>query len=270
MTIMTQLSSLVGALNKPTLEAKPTDLEIALARVNADHKSVLIAVKMLTEIAQSNAAANLDMAVVHEERNKGSLQRDADILKTLRELKREVSAVDNRHLTAFEVALRPVLRAIDLLTQNIDKVNAVFVDKVNGLNADIHGLKVDRHDELDAHTYVLNQKLTLVAERLDRLCRILVAKDLLKHPKGVTVAPPKKVKDPTVPAKKGRPEGRKSRTLKERRDWLMDRIQKSRPDKTMLAKYQSQLNEVLTKMAVPMSDKALGKSLGGLIGKEAP
>ena len=32
MTIMNQLSSLVGALNKPTLEAKPTDLEIAPAQ----------------------------------------------------------------------------------------------------------------------------------------------------------------------------------------------------------------------------------------------
>jgi len=240
MTIMNQLSSLVGALNKPTLEAKPTDLEIALARVNADHKSVLIAVKMLTEIAQSNAAANLDMAVVHEERNKGSLQRDADLLKSVRELKREVSAAESRHLTTFEIALRPMTRAINDL-----------MDKVNGLNADVHGLKVDRHDELDAHTHVLNTKLNLVAERLDRLCRILVAKDLIKHPEGVTVAPPKKVKDPTVPVKKGRPEGRKSRTLKERRDWLMDRIQKSRPGKTMLAKYQLQLNEVLTKMAVP-------------------
>jgi hypothetical protein len=147
---------------------------------------------------------------------------------------------NSQHFAAFELALRPVLRAIDLV-----------VDKVNGLNADIHGLKVDRHDELDAHTHVLNTKLNLVAERLDRLCRILVAKDLLKHPEDVTVAPPAKVKDPTVPVKKGRPEGRKSRTLKERRDWLMNRIQKSRPDKTMLAKYQSQLNEVLTKMAVP-------------------
>ena len=232
------LKSLTG-WKRPTINATPTDLEIALARVNADHKSVLIAVKMLTEIAQSNAAANLDMAVVHEERNKGSLQRDADLLKSVRELKREVSAAESRHLTTFEIALRPMTRAINDL-----------MDKVNGLNADIHGLKVDRHDELDAHTHVLNTKLNAIAIRIDALTKLL-EKNLIKHPEGVTVAPPKKVKDPTVPVKKGRPEGRKSRTLKERRDWLMDRIQKSRPDKTMLAKYQVQLNEVLTKMAVP-------------------
>ena len=218
---------------RPTVNPTPTDLEIALARVNADHKSVLIAVKLLTEAVQSSAAANLDMVFAQQE-------RQAVLVTMLKDMKRVVTTSDTRHMTAFELALRPMTRAINDL-----------MDKVNGLNADIHGLKVDRHDELDAHTHVLNTKLNLVAERLDRLCRILVAKDLIKHPEGVTVAPPKKVKDPTVPVKKGRPEGRKSRTLKERRDWLMDRIQKSRPDKTMLAKYQSQLNEVLTKMAVP-------------------
>jgi len=239
MTILTQLSSLVGALNKPTLEAKPTDLEIALARVNADHKSVLIAVKMLTEIAQSNAAANLDMAVVHEERNKGSLQRDADLLKSVRELKREVSAADSRHQTTFEIALIPVLRAIDLV-----------VDKVNNIDADIHDLRAEIYADREAQARIQNTKLNAIAIRIDALTKLL-AKDPIKHPKGVTVAPPAKVKDPTVPVKKGRPEGRKSRTLKERRDWLMDRIQKSRPNKTMLAKYQLQLNEVLTKMAVP-------------------
>jgi len=220
MTILTQLSSLVGALNKPTLEAKPTDLEIALARVNADHKSVLIAVKMLTEIAQSNASANLDMAVVHEERNKGSLQRDADLLKSVRELKREVTAADSRHLAAFELAVRPMTRAINDL-----------MDKVNGLNSDIHTLKTELHMDREAQARIQNTKLNAIAIRIDALTKLL-AKDLIKHPKGVAVAPPKPEK------KQGRRTGDRNRTPEQRYAYLKHRVQVARPGGKAQKKWQ--------------------------------
>jgi hypothetical protein len=220
MSILTQLSSLVGALNKPTLEAKPTDLEIALARVNADHKSVLIAVKMLTEIAQSNAAANLDMAVVHEERNKGSLQRDADLLKSVRELKREVSAADSRHQTTFEIALIPVLRAIDLV-----------VDKVNNIDADIHDLHAEIYADREAQARIQNTKLNAIAIRIDALTKLL-AKNLIKHPKGVTVAPPKPEK------KQGRRTGDRNRTPEQRYAYLKHRVQVARPGGKAQKKWQ--------------------------------
>lgn len=244
MTIMTQLASLVGALNKPTLEAKPTDLEIALARVNADHKSVLIAVKMLTEIAQSNAAANLDMAVVHEERNKGSLQRDADLLKSVRELKREVSAAESRHLTTFEIALRPMTRAINDL-----------MDKVNGLNADIHTLKTELYMDREAQARIQNTKLNAIAIRIDALTKLL-AKSLIKPPKDVAVAPPKPEK------KQGRRTGDRNRTLEERYKFLSHRLQVARPTSKARAKYLFQLVELRKKMGMaPMSDRALGKEV---------
>jgi hypothetical protein len=157
--------------------------------------------------------------------------RQETLVTKLNEIKRAVTASDGKHFAAFELALRPVLRAIDLV-----------VDKVNGLNADLHGLKVDRHDELDAHTYVLNQKLTLVAERLDRLCRILVEGGLLKHPEGVTVTPP----NPVV--KNGRPQGRKNRTPEERYAYLKHRIQVAKPGSNMRKKYVFLLAELRQKM----------------------
>lgn len=216
---------------------KPTELELSLRQMHADHLAAMQAIKLLTDAVKSNAAGNLDMVVVHEERHK-------DVLKNMRELKKEVMHSNSQHFAAFELAQRPVLRAIDLV-----------VDKVNGLNADIHGLKVDRHDELDAHTYVLNQKLTLVAERLDRLCRILLSEKtegLIKHPEGVTVAPAKK--------KPGRRSGDKNRTPEERYKFLSHRLQVARPNSKSRAKFLFQLVELRKKMGMaPMSDRALGK-----------
>jgi hypothetical protein len=223
MTIMTQLSSLVGALNKPTLEAKPTDLEIALARVNADHKSVLIAVKMLTEIAQSNAAANLDMTVVHEERHK-------DTLKNMRELKKEVMHSNSQHFAAFELALRPVLRAIDLV-----------VDKVNNIDADIHDLRAEIYADREAQARIQNTKLNAIALRVDDLCKLL-AKDLIKHPEGVAVAPPKPKK------KQGRRTGDKNRTLEQRYAFLYHRLEVARPNSKARARYEAQIAEVAKKL----------------------
>jgi len=240
------LKSLTG-WKRPTVNATPTDLEIALARVNADHKSVLIAVKMLTEIAQSNAAANLDMAVVHEERNKGSLQRDADLLKSVRELKREVSAAESRHQTTFEIALIPVLRAIDLV-----------VDKVNGLNADIHTLKTELAMDREAQARIQNTKLNAIAIRIDALTKLL-AKNLIKHPKGVTVAPPKKETRGGAQPGAGRKPGSKPRPPEVRYADLSDKLQRCRAPKAR-AKYMASLVALRAKMGMaPMSDRALGK-----------
>lgn len=230
MTIMTQLSSLVGALNKPTLEAKPTDLEIALARINADHKSVLIAIKMLTEVAQSNAAANLNRTVVHEERHKVSLQCDSDLLKNMRELKKEMMHSDSRHLAAFELALRPMTRAINDL-----------MDKVNGLSADIHTLKTELHMDREAQARIQNTKLNAIAIRIDALCRLL-AKSLLKHPEGATVAPAKTKK------KQGRRSGDRNRSLEERYKFLSHRLQVARPNSKARARYEAQIAEVAKKL----------------------
>jgi hypothetical protein len=227
MTIMTQLSSLVGALNKPTLEAKPTDLEIALARVNADHKSVLIAVKMLTEIAQSTAAANLNMTVVHEERHK-------DTLKNMRELKKEMYHADQRHLAAFELALRPLLRGIE-------EMNKRLSDKVSNLNADVHALRVDLNCDREAQARIQNTKLNAIAIRIDALTKVL-AKNLIKHPKGVTVAPPKPKK------KQGRRTGDRNRTLEQRYAFLYHRLEVARPNSKARARYEAQISEVAKKL----------------------
>lgn len=221
---------------RPTINPTPTDLEIALARVNADHKSVLVAVKLLTEAVQSNAAANLNMTVVHEERH-------AYVIKAVRELKKEVTAADSRHLAAFELALRPVLRAIEEMSNRLS-------ERVASLDADIHDLKADRHDELDAHTYVLNTKLTLVSGRIDDLCKILddlvknIGLKLVQPPKSVTVAPPKPKK------KQGRRTGDKNRTLEQRYEFLSDRVQRARPGSKTGAKFRFMLNELRVKMGV--------------------
>ena len=230
MTIMTQLSSLVGALNKPTLEAKPTDLEIALARVNADHKSVLIAIKMLTEIAQSNVAANWDIAVAHAERDKGSRQRDADLLKSVRELKKEVTAADSRHLTAFELAVRPVLRTIEVLAEKLDSIDA-----------DIHDLRAEIYADREAQARIQNTKLNAIAIRIDALTKLL-AKALIKHPKGVAVAPPKPKN------KQGRRTGDKNRTLEQRYAYLYHRLEVARPNSKAREKYAFQIAEVAKKL----------------------
>jgi len=229
------LKSLTG-WKRPTINPTPTDLEIALARVNADHKSVLIAVKMLTEIAQSNAAANLDMAVVHEERNKGSLQRDADLLKSVRELKREVSAAESRHLAAFELALRPMTRAINDL-----------MDKVSNIDADVHLLRNEIYAEREAQARIQNTKLNAIAIRIDALTKIL-AKDLIKHPKGATVATPKK--NGGSRPNSGRKKGSKARPLDVQYADVSNRLQRSRPNSLARKKFQFRLHELRRKLGM--------------------
>ena len=231
---------------RPTINPTPTDLEIALARVNADHKSVLIAVKMLTEIAQSNAAAHLNMTVVHEERH-------AYVIKNIRELKKEVSAAESRHLTAFELALRPVTRAVDLLNQNTDKVHAVLVDKLNNMDADIHDLRAEIYADREAATAIQNTKLNAIALRIDDLCKIL--DDLVKYLGQKLVTPPP---EPVVTTPLtsiwmantggGRPKGRKTRSPEERVIWLSDKIARAKPGSEAGKKFQRALTKLRNNM----------------------
>lgn len=194
------------------------DFKSALNRMHEDHRTAMVAIKLLTDAVQSNAAGNLDMAVVHEERHK-------DVLKNMRELKREVTTSDNRHLAAFELALRPVLRAIDLV-----------VEKINNLDADVHGLRNEIYAEREAQARIQNTKLNAIAVRIDDLCKIL-AKDLIKHPEGVTVAPPKL-------KKRGRRPGDRNRTPEERYRFLSHRVQVARPGSKAQKRYQSLLTEL--------------------------
>jgi hypothetical protein len=242
MTIMTQLSSLVGALNKPTLEAKPTDLEIALARIHSDHTTAMVAIKLLTESVQSSAAGNLDMTVVHEERHK-------DVLKNMRELKKEMMHSDNRHLAAYELAVRPLLRGIE-------EMNKRLSDKVSNLNADVHALRVDLNCDREAQARIQNTKLNAIAERIDALTKIL-AKDLIKHPKTAIVSPPKVSGGARSNA--GRKKGSKDRSPEIRYVDLSNKLQRCRSPKAR-AKYMTSLVALRAKMGMaPMSDRALGK-----------
>jgi hypothetical protein len=217
--------SLKNFLTSPSLEAKPSDLEIALARIHTDHTAAMVAIKLLTEAVQSNAAGNLDMTVVHEERHK-------DIIKTLRELKKEVSTAESCHLTAFEIALRPVLRAVEELDKKL-------TNKFSAMDADIRALRVDlNYDRLnydrEAQAHIQNTKLNAIAERIDSLVKIL-AKDLIKHPEGVTVAPPKK--------KQGRRTGDKNRTPEQRYLFLKHRVKVAHPGGEAQKKWQRLLTE---------------------------
>jgi hypothetical protein len=107
-------------------------------------------------------------------------------------------------------------------------------------------LRVDLNCDREAQARIQNTKLNAIAERIDDLCKIL-AKDLIKHPEGVTVAPPKR--------KRGC-----GRTPEERYRFLSNRIQRARPGSKTGAKYMSQLVELREKMGMaPMSDRALGK-----------
>jgi hypothetical protein len=188
----------------------PTELELSLRQMHADHLAAMQAIKSLTEISVNQTTRTVEQVTM------------------LRDLKRTITASEGKHLAAFELSQRPLLRALDELRA-----------KVNGLDADIHQLRIDRHDELDAHTHVLNTKLNLVAERLDILVKAL-AKHLILHPEDVTVAPPKK-------NNRGRKMGAKNRTPEAREAFLVDRIQRSYPDSMMRKRYQFLLNELRVK-----------------------
>lgn len=219
-----KIETLKNYLGLPT---QTPDLSIALDRIHSDHRSVLSAVKLLSEAVQSNAGGNLDMIMVHEERHK-------DILKNMLELKKEVTASDSRHLAAYELAVRPVLRAIDLV-----------VEKINNLDADIHNLKTELHMDREAQARIQNTKLNAIAERLDALVKIL-AKDLIKHPEGVIVAMPKKKGGPRPNS--GRKKGSKARPLDVQYADVSNRLQRSRPNSLARKKFQFRLHELRRKL----------------------
>lgn len=210
-----------------------SDFKSALNRMHEDHRMSMVAIKLLTESVQSTAAGNLDMTVVHEERHK-------DITKTLRELKKDVTTADSRHLAAFELALRPMIRAVEEMDKRL-------TNKLNNIDADLHAMRVDRNYELDAHTSVLNTKLNAIAERIDSLVKIL-AKDLIKHPEGVTLAPPKSGRGGRQPGA-GRKPGSKPRPPEVRYADLSNKLQRCRSPKAR-AKYLFKLTALRRKMGM--------------------
>ena len=221
----------LGGIPSSAKEPVPTDLEIALARIHSDHTTAMVAIKLLTESVQSSAAGHLGRTVAHEERHKA-------VLKNMKELKQEMYHADKRHFAAFELSLRPVLRAVEELSSNIDKVHAVLVEKLNKMDADIHALRVDLNCDREAQARIQNTKLNAIAERIDDLCKIL-AKDLVKHPESVAVAPPKN--------KLGRRHGSKNRTPEARESYLAGRIARCRTGSQTQKRLQFLLNELRVK-----------------------
>lgn len=207
--------------------ATPSDLEIALARIHADHKTAMVAIKLLTEAVQSGASGNLDMSVVHEERHK-------TILKNMRELKQEMYHSDKRHLAAFELAMRPMTRAIEDMNKNLS-------DKLSGIDADIHALRVDLTYDREAWAAIQNTKLNAIAERLDDLAKVLA--------KEVAVAPSKKPAR-AVNRGGGRKKGVKVRPLDVRYADLSNRIQRCHPNSKIRLKYMLQLVALREKMGM--------------------
>jgi hypothetical protein len=213
----------LGGIPSSAKEPVPTDLEIALARIHSDHTTAMVAIKLLTESVQSSASGNLDMVVVHEERHKA-------LLKNMKELKQEMYQADKRHFAAFELSLRPVLRAVEELSSNIDKVHAVLVEKLNKMDADIHALRVDLNCDREAQARIQNTKLNAIAERIDDLCKAL-AKDPL--------APPKK--------KMGRRHGSKNRAPEAREAFLVERLERCISGSQTQKRLQFLLNELRAK-----------------------
>lgn len=228
----------------PQEPPKPTDLEIALARIHADHTTAMVAIKLLSESVQSTASGNLNMVLTQQERH-------FTLLKNLKEVKKEVFDSGNRHFAAYEISLRPVLRAMDTMAEKIKELDA----SVHAMHMNIGKVKTELHMDREAQSRIQNSKLNAIAIRIDELTKLL-AKSLIKHPEGVTVAPP----DPKK--KQGRRSGDKNRSLGERYKFLSHRLQVARPDSKARAKYLIQLVELREKMGMaPMSDRALGKEV---------
>jgi hypothetical protein len=212
----------------------PTELELSLRQMHADHLNAMQAIKNLTEISVSQTTRTVDQVTM------------------LRDLKRVITASEAKHFAAFELAQRPLLRAIEELDKRVTNQFAKDLEqvlhKLNNMDADIHELKRDRHDELDAHTYVLNTQLKAVSERLDGLAK-LVAKSLIKHPEGATVAPPPK---PQGGRRKGagRKPGSKPRPLEAQYADISDRLQRSRPNSKARLMYQFRLTELRQKLGM--------------------
>ena len=232
------LKSLTG-WKRPTVNPTPTDLEIALARIHADHTTAMVAIKLLTESVQANSTGNLNMVLAQQ-------GRQETLVTKLNEIKRTVTASDGKHFAAFELAVRPMTRAINDL-----------MDKVNGLNADIHTMKTEIYADHVAQARIQNTKINAIAFQLDTLVTIL-AKDLLKHPEGVTVAPLKEETRGGPRYGAGRKPGVKPRPLEVQYADLSNKLQRCHAPKAR-AKFMARLVALRAKMGMaPMSDRALG------------
>jgi len=196
----------------------PSELELSLRQMHADHLAAMQAIKSLTEISVNQTTRAVEQVTM------------------LRDLKRTINASEGKHLAAFELSLRPLLRAIE-------EINKRLSEKVANLNADVHALRVDLNCDREAQARIQNTKLNAIAERVDDLCKIL-AQHLIKHPEDAKVAPPKVKKKP------GRKPGTTDRPLTVRYAWLSERIQRSRPGSKNQQRYQTQLLTVRKKLGM--------------------
>lgn len=236
---------------------KPTDLEIALARIHDDHTTAMVAIKLLTESVQSSASGNLNMVLAQQE-------RQAVLVTKLNDIKRNVTSSDSRHYAAFQLALNPVTRAMDAMSDKIKELDA----SVHAMHMNIGKVKTELHMDREAQSRIQNSKLNAIAIRIDELTKLL-ARNLIKHPKDVTVAPPKKDNRGGKQPGGGRRKGVKDRPAEVRYAEISNKLQRCRAPKAR-AKFMATLVILRRKMGMaPLSDRALGKSLGGLIGKAA-
>jgi len=215
MNILGYLGGTPASIKEPI----PTDLEIALQRMHSDHRLAMEAIKLLTDIAQSNASGNLSMAVVHQERH-------ATALNMLRDLKRTVVTSESKHFAAFELAMRPLTRDMEALNE-----------KVLNVEGEMFALRSAINNDREAQLVIQNTKLNAIAERLDDLVRIL-ARGMIKDPDNVSPTPP------DAPKKKaGRKPGRKNRTPEERYIFLKERVHAAHPGGKAQRKWQRLLTE---------------------------
>jgi hypothetical protein len=93
----------------------------------------------------------------------------------------------------------------------------------------------------EAQARIQNTKLNAIAIRIDALTKLL-AKNLIKHPKGATVTPTKPKK------KQGRRLGDRNRTLEQRYAFLYHRLEVARPNSKARTRYEAQISEVAKKL----------------------
>jgi hypothetical protein len=215
MNILGYLGGTPASIKEPI----PTDLEIALQRMHSDHRLAMEAIKLLTDIAQSNASGNLSMSTVHQERH-------ATALNMLRDLKRTIVTSESKHFAAFELAMRPVTRDMEALN-----------DKVLNVEGEMFALRSAINNDREAQLVIQNTKLNAIAERLDDLVRIL-KRVVIKDSDNASPTPP------AAPQKRiGRPVGKKNRTPEERYLFLKERVHAARPGGKAQKKWQRLLTE---------------------------
>ncbi len=204
----------------------PTELELSLRQMHADHLTAMQAIKNLTEIAVNQTT------------------RAVDQVAQLRELRRTITASEVKHLAAFELALRPVMRATDTLMEKVNNVEMELFANRSMIDVMRKELLADREAALVIH----GAKLDLVAERLDKLVKV-VARSLIKHPEGVTVAPPPKPRGGKR-SNAGRKPGSKPRPLDVQYADVSNRLQRCRPNSKARLIYQFRLTELRQKLGM--------------------